>query len=119
DREADARYLRAVGATLRIAVQVWADLADEPRPGAIAIRDRCSADSADRIADRADGERALDSARPQSGSDRARKVHRRARHADGAGRRPVIARRATPGSHAVGTAIDRGQCATRCRESVV
>src|SRR5438067_10918973 len=61
DRDADARYLRAVGATLRIAVQVWADIADETRPLALAIRLRCSVASATRFADRAGVQRAHDS----------------------------------------------------------
>ncbi len=53
---------------------------------AVAVRDRGGADPADRVADRADRERAVGAARPQSGPDRARQVDRRAGAADGARR---------------------------------
>ena len=66
DREADARHVRRIAEALQPAVQVRPDLADERRAGAVAVRDGRRADPADRVADRADADRAVDPARPQS-----------------------------------------------------
>ena len=79
DLEADARGLQRVRAALRAAVQVRPGIADAVVAGPVAIRDRGRADSADRVADRADREFALGAARPQSRTDRARQVGLRPR----------------------------------------
>ncbi len=96
-READARRVRRVGQALQPAVQVRPDLADERRAGAVAVRDRRRPDPADRVADRADGEGAVDPARPQSRPDRARQVDRRPGAARRSGGRALGIARAPPG----------------------
>ncbi len=64
-----------IGAPLPAAVQVRADLADDRLAGAVAVRDRGRADSADRVADRADRERAVGPARAAT-PDRSRAASR-------------------------------------------
>ncbi len=118
-RQGDARDLCRVGATVRTAVQVRPDLADECRAGAVAIRNRRRADSTDRIADRADRECARRPARTRPRSDSARQRHLSTRSAGGAGGRTVHAARAASGHRAGRRQPDRRQRADRRRQSAL
>ncbi len=119
DREAHARHVRGIGAPVPAAVQVRADLADDRGAGAVSIRDRCGADSADRGADRPDRERPLDPARSQPGPHPARQIDLRPRAAGGPGGHALRAARAPARPHAVRAGADCGQRADRCRQGAL
>ena len=68
DFQAHACHIRRVGQDIRIAIQIRPGVADEPRAGAYPIRNSRRDDSADRVADRPDGKRALDPAWTKSGT---------------------------------------------------
>ncbi len=86
---------------------------------AVAVRDCRGADSADRVADRADGECAVGAARPQSGTDPARQVDLRVDAAQRSFRPSVGPADAPSGSLASGGNADRRQRADRRRQGAV